>query len=149
MSHNELVGRGWSFPVVPGANGSIALSAGYFDIDEAITLILGTSIGERVMRPNFGCRIHELVFDPVNGETLGLAKRYVAEALGWWEPRIDVLAITVTAGPEPGRPRQTLDRYNLPCPGNKRRTVARVPVLSHPGGMTRAASPVESAPPRC
>jgi uncharacterized protein len=97
MSHNELVGRGWSFPVVPGANGSIALSAGYFDIDEAITLILGTSIGERVMRPNFGCRIHELVFDPVNGETLGLAKRYVAEALGWWEPRIDVLAITVTA----------------------------------------------------
>lgn len=97
MSHNELVGRGWSFPVVPGTNGSIALSAGYFDIDEAITLILGTSIGERVMRPNFGCRIHELVFDPVNGETLGLAKRYVAEALGWWEPRIDVLAITVTA----------------------------------------------------
>jgi|SRR6185437_8282122 phage baseplate assembly protein W len=97
MSHNELVGRGWSFPVVPGTNGSIALSAGYFDIDEAITLILGTSIGERVMRPNFGCRIHELVFDPVNGDTLGLAKRYVAEALGWWEPRIDVLAITVTA----------------------------------------------------
>lgn len=83
--------------MVPGTNGSIALSAGYFDIDEAITLILGTSIGERVMRPNFGCRIHELVFDPVNGDTLGLAKRYVAEALGWWEPRIDVLAITVTA----------------------------------------------------
>ncbi|MGH2632686.1 MAG: GPW/gp25 family protein [Tepidiformaceae bacterium] len=97
MAHNELVGRGWSFPVSPGANGSIALSSGHFDIDEAITLILGTAIGERVMRPNFGCRIHELVFDPVTGETLGLAKRYVQEALGWWEPRIDVLDISVTA----------------------------------------------------
>ncbi len=97
MAFNELVGRGWSFPVAPGARGNIALSSDYFDIDESISLILGTSIGERVMRPNFGCRIHELVFDPVNGETLGLAKRYVEDALGWWEPRIDVLGITVTA----------------------------------------------------
>lgn len=97
MAYNELVGRGWTFPVSPGANGSIGLSSGYFDIDEAITLILGTSIGERVMRPTFGCRIHELVFDPVTGETLGLARRYVLEALGMWEPRIDVLGINVTA----------------------------------------------------
>ena len=72
------------------------MADGATDIDEAITLILGTSLGERVMRPDFGCRIHELVFAPVNGETMGLARRYVEEALGWWEPRIDVEAVEVT-----------------------------------------------------
>lgn len=96
---NELIGRGWAFPVGPGGNGSMSLSSGVFDIDESISLILGTSLGERVMRPDFGCRIHELVFDPIIGETLGLAERYVREALGWWEPRIDVLDVIVEADP--------------------------------------------------
>ncbi len=72
------------------------MADGATDIDEAITLILGTSLGERVMRPDFGCRIHELVFNPVNGETMGLARRYVEDALGWWEPRIDVESVVVT-----------------------------------------------------
>lgn len=73
------------------------MSTGTLEIDESIILILSTALGERVMRPNFGCRIHELVFHPVIGETLGLAKRYVEEALAWWEPRIDVLDVR----PEP------------------------------------------------
>ncbi len=99
MIENELIGRGWTFPVGPDANGSIGLSAGISDIDEAISLILGTSLGERAMRPNFGCRIHELTFDPVHGETLGLAERYVREALGWWEPRIQVLDVESMTDP--------------------------------------------------
>lgn len=53
-------------------------------------MILGTAPGERLMRPDFGCRIHELTFASLNSETLGLAQRYVREALGRWEPRIDV-----------------------------------------------------------
>ncbi len=97
---NELVGRGWTFPVGPDGSGRISLSNGIDDIDEAISLILGTSLGERVMRPNFGCRIHELVFAPVHADTLGLAERYVREALGWWEPRIQVRDVTVRADPD-------------------------------------------------
>ncbi|MGE5595949.1 MAG: GPW/gp25 family protein, partial [Hyphomicrobiales bacterium] len=62
-------------------SGGIALVDGPTDIEQSILIILGTSPGERVMRPTFGCRIHELVFDPVIGETLGLAKRYIEEAL--------------------------------------------------------------------
>jgi len=65
------------------------------EIDEAITLIIGTSPGERRMRPQFGCRIQELVFAPLNSETVGSAIRYVEEALGLWEPRIDVDSIEV------------------------------------------------------
>jgi phage baseplate assembly protein W len=51
------------------------------------------------MRPTFGCRIHELVFAPNTPETLGLARRYVEEALGMWEPRITVVSTVVTADP--------------------------------------------------
>lgn len=99
MDRNLLIGRGWSFPLRTDGGGAIAMSTGGRELDESIMLILGTAQGERVMRPNFGCRIHELVFHPLTAETLGLARRYVEEALAWWEPRIDVLE--VRAEPDP------------------------------------------------
>jgi phage baseplate assembly protein W len=97
MSNNILIGRGWGFEVGVDATGGIRLAGDQSEIEEAIAIIIGTSPGERVMRPTFGCRIHELVFAPNNSETLGLARRYVQEALGMWEPRIDVETIVVTA----------------------------------------------------
>ena len=100
MRDNELIGRGWTFPVGPDGSGRLSLSAGIDDIDESISLILGTSLGERVMRPKFGCRIHDLVYAPIHGNTLGLAERYVREALGWWEPRIEVTTVDVRADRE-------------------------------------------------
>ncbi len=90
-----LIGRGWRFPVSVDATGGIAISSHAQEIEEAIAIIIGTSPGERVMRPTFGCRIHELVFAPNNAETVGLARRYVEEALGMWEPRITVEHIDV------------------------------------------------------
>lgn len=100
MLDNELIGRGWTFPVGPDGSGRLSLSSGIDDIDESISLILGTSLGERVMRPKFGCRIHDLVYAPIHGNTLGLAERYVREALGWWEPRIEVTSVDVRADRE-------------------------------------------------
>jgi len=100
---NPLIGRGWAFPVGVDGAGGIALASGTDEIDESIALILGTSLGERVMRPNFGCRIHELVFSPLTGETLGLAKKYVEEALGWWEPRITVVEVRPQADERDGQ----------------------------------------------
>jgi hypothetical protein len=90
-----LIGRGWRFPVSVDATGGIAISSHAQEIEEAIAIIIGTSTGERVMRPAFGCRIHELVFAPNNPETVGLARRYVEEALGMWEPRIAVEVVDV------------------------------------------------------
>jgi uncharacterized protein len=100
MLNNEIIGRGWTFPVGPDGSGRLSLSTGTEDIDESISLILGTSLGERVMRPKFGCRIHDLVYAPIHGNTLGLAERYVREALGWWEPRILVRDVSVRADQE-------------------------------------------------
>jgi phage baseplate assembly protein W len=93
---NPLVGKGWAFPVGVDGRGGIALAADTTDIDQSIIVILSTGIGQRVMRPDFGCKIHDLAFAPINAQTLGLVQRYVEEALGWWEPRIEVAEVEVT-----------------------------------------------------
>jgi len=89
-------GQGWSFPPKVDGRGGVAMAEGGADIEQAIRVILGTAPGERPMRPGFGCRIHELVFSPLSTSTGSLAAHYVEEALGWWEPRIEVTDVAVT-----------------------------------------------------
>jgi len=95
----DFVGSGWSFPVGTDVRGRISLSHREGDIEEAIVMILLTPKGQRVMRPDFGCEIHDLVFAPNDAATAGLAAYYVQEALDMWEPRINV--IRVEAQPDP------------------------------------------------
>lgn len=87
---DEFLGRGWSFPIRTDPTGDIELSGGEADIEESIRIILGTAKGERVMRPEFGCDIHEYVFSTIDTTTLNLMETSVREALIRWEPRIDV-----------------------------------------------------------
>ena len=65
----EFIGRGWAFPLRTDATGGIALVAREREIEESIRLILGTAIGERPMRPEFGCGIHDYVFAPTDATT--------------------------------------------------------------------------------
>jgi hypothetical protein len=67
------------------------------DIREAIRIIIGTNPGERVMRPDFGAGLNEFLFEPVNTTTIETLRRRVRESLIDWEPRIDVLNVTVTS----------------------------------------------------
>ncbi len=99
-ANKDMLGTGWSFPLHVDGRGGIALSRHNDDIEESIRIILGTARGERRMRPNFGCEIHSLVFAPNNATTWGLASHYVEEALGWWEPRIEVTDIETQPDPE-------------------------------------------------
>ncbi len=91
----EIVGRGWSFPLQVGQQGGLTLTNDRNEIEQAIQIILTTSPGQRVMRPEFGCRLQELVFSPNNSLTAAQARRYVEEALGMWEPRISVMRVEV------------------------------------------------------
>jgi uncharacterized protein len=95
---NSLVGRGWAFPLQIGPHGGFTLAAEDDEIAQSIYIILTTTPGERVMRPTFGCRLHDLVFASMNTETLVLARRYVEEAIAMWEPRITVVNLSVTPG---------------------------------------------------
>jgi phage baseplate assembly protein W len=123
--NQDMLGTGWSFPPRIDGRGGISLSRHEHDIEESIRVILGTAKGERRMRPNFGCDVHNLVFAPNNATTWGLAARYVEEALGWWEPRIEVTEIDPSPDPDDSsrllinisyRVRATNDARNLVYP---------------------------------
>ncbi|HMQ52053.1 MAG TPA: GPW/gp25 family protein [Anaerolineae bacterium] len=98
--NKAFLGQGWNFPLQLNARGGIALVSGEPDIEQSIQIILGTAPGERRMRPEFGCRINELVFAPNNAETEGLLIHYITEALERWEPRIEVQDILVSTAPD-------------------------------------------------
>ena len=78
----ELLGSGLAFPLTVDRRGGIALASGETDVDQAIEIILSTAPGERPMRPEFGCGVHDFVFDTIDAE--------VRRALDRWEPRIVV-----------------------------------------------------------
>jgi phage baseplate assembly protein W len=78
------------------------LTSGHEELDQAIYAILSTAPGERVMRQDFGCKIWDLVFSPINDNTLGLVEYEVARALARWEPRIAVKSVSA-ARPERDR----------------------------------------------
>ena len=106
--HADIIGSGWAYPfkaegqrgLHTDGRGGIALSRHDVDISESIQIILSTAKGERRMRPNFGCEIHNLIFAPNDASTWGLAAHYVLEALGWWEPRIEVTDVNPGLDPD-------------------------------------------------
>jgi phage baseplate assembly protein W len=86
----SFLGRGWPFPIRPDARGRLCWTDGDAKIRQSIWIILGTAPGERQMRPEFGCGIHDLVFEPVTAALRGLVRERVRDALVRFEPRIDV-----------------------------------------------------------
>lgn len=90
-----FLGKGWKFPVKVNVRGGLSYSSNERDIEEAIWIILGTAKGERLMKADFGCGIHDLVFAPINPTTMGDIRHHVKGALSKWEPRIQVLEVEV------------------------------------------------------
>lgn len=92
----EFLGQGWKFPVGVDSAGKIEMSQYEADIKEAIWIILSTSRGERVMRPDFGCGIHDFVFASINTTTTGMIETSIREALTLWEPRVELIGVDVS-----------------------------------------------------
>jgi phage baseplate assembly protein W len=97
MPESDFLGNGLSLPIAANADGQMAMIAGERNIRQSIWIILATSPGERVMRPDFGCGIHEQVFAVNDALTAGEIMHQVRDALIRWEPRIDVLDVDVTS----------------------------------------------------
>ena len=96
----QFLGTGWPFPFKPDGTGSFFLISGQELVSESIEIILGTSPGERQMRPEFGCEIYELVGEANTAALRGMVAQKVRGALNRWEPRIDVLDIRVDSPDE-------------------------------------------------
>ena len=87
---SEIIGSGLAFPLQVDRRGGIALARDETDIEQAIELILATAPGERPMRPEFGCGVHDFVFDTIDASTIGKMELAIREALDRWEPRVIV-----------------------------------------------------------
>jgi len=90
----EILGSGLAFPLQVDRRGGIALAKDEADVDQAIQLILSTAPGERPMRPEFGCGVHDFVFDTIDAGTVARMETAIRAALDRWEPRIEVADVT-------------------------------------------------------
>ena len=86
----EIIGSGLAFPLQVDRRGGIALARDETDVEQAIELILATAPGERPMRPEFGCGVHDFVFDSIDANTVGKMELAIRDALDRWEPRVVV-----------------------------------------------------------
>lgn len=121
---DDFIGRGFPFPLRIDERGSMTLVGGIEELERSMSVVIATAPGERPFRPRFGCRIWELMFEPINEGTMGLMEMYVEEAIRMWEPRVDIDQIEVTPADIDGAVtisisyivRATNDRRNLVYP---------------------------------
>jgi len=122
---SDFLGVGWTSPVKLDSNGQIQLARYEEAVRQSIRMILSTARGERLMRPDFGCSLHDLVFSTNSAAAIGQVISAVQESLIQWEPRIDVLDVTaIPDAEEPNRllidlrylVRTTNNRFNLVYP---------------------------------
>ncbi|MDT4936077.1 MAG: uncharacterized protein QOK11_3969 [Pseudonocardiales bacterium] len=120
-----FVGRGFSWPMEVDHTGSIRLTDTAEDIERSMRIVLMTAPGERLMRPQFGCRIWDLLFEPVTPNLLGLIAEAVRQAMAQWEPRVEIEDVRPLPDGDDGalvrvqisyRVRATNDRRNLVYP---------------------------------
>lgn len=93
----DILGTGWRFPIRVNARGALDFCIGPESVAQAVWLVLSTPRRSRIMLPEFGCAIHDLVFAPDSPGTRALIEDEVRQALTRWEPRIDVLRVAATA----------------------------------------------------
>lgn len=96
---DEVLGRGLAFPLRL-KDGVLGMNSYESQVEQSIKLILRTVGGERVMRPNFGAGMNTLSFEPLNTVTASLIQNQVRNTLTQYEPRVDVLAVSVTPRPD-------------------------------------------------
>ena len=122
---DPFIGRGWSFPpAFDKASASVAMSSGIRDIEESLRIIFTTALGERIMRPDFGCSLEDQVFEVMNTSRISWLETIIQRAIIFHEPRIDADQITVEPDQNAGilligigyRVRGTNSRFNFVYP---------------------------------
>jgi hypothetical protein len=120
---NDFIGAGWAYPLRLDHTGGFELVTDEREIQEAIRLIIGTAYGERPMRPDFGCAIHDFVFAEADAGTAGRLAYEVRASLHRWEPRIELDDVVVTVD-EQDRSLLYIDvRYRIKSSNDRRNLV--------------------------
>src|SRR4051794_28230045 len=145
----DILGSGIAFPLQVDRRGGIALARDETDVDQAIELILGTAPGERPMRPEFGCGVHDFVFDTIDASTVARMETEIREALDRWEPRVEVMELSFDLdGVDRGELVITIT-YRLRATNHMRNLVYPfyvIPAEEMAGGSPRSSSPTAASP---
>ncbi|OQP60578.1 hypothetical protein A3860_32710 [Niastella vici] len=97
-SNNSFLGKGWAFPpTFSKVTGTVDMVSDEEDIRQSLNILLSTSLGERVMQPDYGCNLNDYVFESLNSTTIGYIKERVANSILYYEPRIVVEQLDVTS----------------------------------------------------
>lgn len=95
---NSFLGTGWAFPVEFDLDsGTVDLVSDYQDIEESLNILLSTSLGERVMQPEYGCNLNDYMFEALNSTLIGMIKHHVENSILYYEPRIVAESVEVTS----------------------------------------------------
>ena len=125
MSQSDFIGTGWRFPILPDETGGLGYVADDVNVEQSLHILLLTDIGQRVMRPDFGCKAPRLVFAPGSMQYLRLLETTIREAVRDWEPRVELEDVRAEVDPNEEtrvivsigyRVRQTNTRNNLVFP---------------------------------
>jgi Bacteriophage baseplate protein W len=127
----EFVGAGWSFPLRTGPGGDVTLLTRDKEIEEAMRLILGTAHMERPMRPEFGCGIHDFVFEAADSTALGRIAYEVRVALERWEPRVEIVDVAARVHDSARETVQIDVRYRVKGSNDPRNLVFPFYVIPH------------------
>lgn len=96
--YNSFLGTGWSFPpTFDNDTGQVEMVSDLDDIRESLNILLSTSLGERVMQPDYGCNLNDYMFEALSNDLIGLIKHHVENAILFYEPRIIAENVDVTA----------------------------------------------------
>jgi phage baseplate assembly protein W len=96
-SFNSFLGTGWSFPpAFDNESGSVEMLSDYKDIEQSLHILLSTSLGERVMQPDYGCNLSDYMFESLSSTLIGIIKQKVENAILYYEPRIVAEKVEVT-----------------------------------------------------
>jgi len=99
-----FLGRGWSFPPTFRDRGhSIDMTEDVVDIERSLAILMSTHIGERVMRPRYGCDLSRLVFEPLDATLQSTVRDLIHTAILYYEPRIILDDVRLTSVPSEGR----------------------------------------------
>jgi phage baseplate assembly protein W len=133
----DFIGSGWAFPLRVNARGGLALARREQDVDESIRIILSTPVGERRMRPRFGCGVHDLTFATNDPATHGLIRYHVLQALALWEPRIELREDGVRVRTDPDEPSRVLVEIDYAIRATNQRRNLVYPFYLIPGEPER------------
>ncbi|WP_337041988.1 GPW/gp25 family protein [Emticicia sp. 17c] len=98
-----IIGTGWGFPPTFLKNGDLVMTTGADDINASLHILLSTTIGERIMQPQYGCNLKSFLFDPMNVTMEAYIKKIVGDAIIYFEPRISLEKLTVNFVQPEGR----------------------------------------------